>query len=206
MGKIFDMMVISVVYILICIPIITIGPATTALYYVVVKVIRRERGYVFREFFKSFKLNFKKGTLIGVLLTIVQLILIFDLYYAWNLLEIEPQKASILLGVFISLNLLSIGFSIYVFPMLSRFEMSFKQLIKGGIYMCLRHLPYTILMVVTFLISAVVTILSGFLFAFIGPSLTMLVISLMMERVLRRYMPESKGQPKDTGIDEWYLE
>ena len=54
MGKIFDMMVISVVYILICIPIITIGPATTALYYVVVKLIRRERGYVFSEFFKSF--------------------------------------------------------------------------------------------------------------------------------------------------------
>ena len=69
LSKVCDMLFISIAFILICIPVITIGPACTALYYVVVKVIRRERGYVFREFFKSFRLNFKRR-IISVLMTI----------------------------------------------------------------------------------------------------------------------------------------
>ena len=61
-SKVCDIMILSTVWILLCIPIITIGPASTALYYAVVKVVRRERGYLLREFFRSFKMNFKRGT------------------------------------------------------------------------------------------------------------------------------------------------
>ena len=61
MGKFWDMILLSIIWVLCCIPIITIGPATTAMYYATVKVIRRERGYVLREFFRSFKDNLKLG-------------------------------------------------------------------------------------------------------------------------------------------------
>ena len=64
LSKICDMLFISIIYIFLCIPIITIGPASTALYYTMVKVVRKERGYIFREFFKSFKLNFKRASIV----------------------------------------------------------------------------------------------------------------------------------------------
>jgi len=84
LGKVCDMLFVSVVYIVLCLPIVTIGPANTALYYAIVKVIRRERGYIFREFFRSFKLNFKRGAIVGILLTLAMIILGFDILYAWG--------------------------------------------------------------------------------------------------------------------------
>jgi uncharacterized membrane protein YesL len=74
LSKACDILFLSVVWALLCIPVITIGPATTAMYYVIVKVIRRERGYLFREFFKAFKSNFKYGAISGVILTVIFLI------------------------------------------------------------------------------------------------------------------------------------
>jgi hypothetical protein len=38
------------------------------------------------------------------------------------------------------------------------------------------------------------------------PGVATLLISLLMERVFRKYMPESEGPGEETGKDEWYLE
>ncbi len=82
LGKMWDILVISILWLLLCLPIITIGPATTALYYTVVKVIRRERGYLFREFFHSFKMNFLNGMVLGIILMALYYILYIDLNFA----------------------------------------------------------------------------------------------------------------------------
>ncbi|CUH93397.1 YesL family protein [Herbinix luporum] len=205
LSKLCDMLFISIAYIFLCIPIITIGPATTALYYAVVKVIRRERGYIFREFFKSFRLNFKKGAIIGIVLTFVFIILGFDLVYAWGLTEPDSSKGSLLMGVFIGITFLAVSFSIYVFPILSRFDMTVKQLFKAASYMSMRHIPYTLLMI---LVNALVVVIVIFVFPFIfiAPATATLINSLMMERIFKKYMPESDGPGEETGKDEWYLE
>lgn len=205
LSKIADMLFVSIAYIFLCIPIITIGPATTALYYTVVKVIRRERGYIFKEFFKSFKLNFKRAAIVGVLLTIVFFILGFDLIYAYGLTLPESTKGSLLMGVFIGLTFLAVAFSIYVFPILSRFDMTVKQLVKATVYMSMRHIHFTILMII---VNALAVVITYFFYPFIliAPAASMYVNSLMMEIVLKKYMPESEGSAEETGKDEWYLE
>ena len=58
LSKIFDMGFLTLIYLVFCIPIVTIGAATTSLYYVSAKVIRHNRIYVCREFWISFKINF----------------------------------------------------------------------------------------------------------------------------------------------------
>lgn len=206
LSKVCDMLFISIAFILLCIPIITIGPACTALYYAVVKVIRRERGYIFREFFKSFKLNFKRSAIVGVLFTIIFVILGFDLLYAWGLTA-DPgsTKGSLLMGVFLGLLFLAVCVYLYVFPILSRFDMTVRQLLKSGIYMSMRHIHFTILMIIVN-VAAVLLIYFVPPFLFIAPALTVLVNSLMMEKVFKKYMPESEGPGEETGIDEWYLE
>ena len=55
MSKFFDLMVLSLIFTVCCIPIVTIGPAITALYYSTVKNVRRDRSYAYKEFFHSFK-------------------------------------------------------------------------------------------------------------------------------------------------------
>lgn len=205
LNKICDMLFLSIVYILLCLPIVTIGPASTALYYTMVKVIRKERGYVFREFFKSFRLNFKRASIVGVMLVIAFAVLAFDLFYAYGLTSPDSSKGSVLMGVFIGISFLVVAVSIYIFPILSRFDMTIKQLIKAAIYMSMRHMHFTILMM---LVNALAVVLIYFFFAFIfiAPATVILVNSFMMELVFKKYMPVSDRPPEETGKDEWYLE
>ena len=50
LSKIFDIGWLTLIYLVFCIPIVTVGAATTSLYYVSAKVLRHNRSYVWREF------------------------------------------------------------------------------------------------------------------------------------------------------------
>ena len=204
LSKICDILILSVVWVVVCIPIFTIGPANTALYYATVKVIRRERGYLIREFFKSFKLNFKQGAIIGILLTLVTFFLGFDLLWAWINQE-SFRLGSALFGIFIAMSVMMLCISIYIYPILSRFEMTIKQIFKAATLMSIRHLPSTIGMMLIIAASALGIFFIPILL-FVLPAAATYLISLLMERVLKKYMPESQGPGEETGKDEWYLE
>ncbi len=204
LSKICDILILSVIWVVMCIPIITIGPATTALYYATVKVIRRERGYLIREFFKSFKLNFKPGAIMGILLTLITFSLGFDLFWAW-MNQGSFKYGSALLGIFIAMSVMLLCISIYVYPILSRFEMTVKQVLKAATFMSIRHFPSTIGMVLI-VAASVVGIFFMPILLFVLPAAAAYLISLLMERILKKYMPESQGPGEETGKDEWYLE
>ena len=58
---------VSIMWLICCIPIVTIGASTIALYYTTAKAIRHETGYLTGEFKKSFKNNLKDGVIITVI-------------------------------------------------------------------------------------------------------------------------------------------
>ena len=68
-NKIIDLVVLSLLFTLCCLPIVTIGPACTALYYTAVKCIRRHRSYSAKEFFSAFRTNLRKGIIIHLILS-----------------------------------------------------------------------------------------------------------------------------------------
>lgn len=200
-SKIVDIIILSMIWSLLCIPIITIGPATTALYYTVVKVIRRERGYLMREYFSAFKNNFKIGTLSTILVVIMYLILIFDQKWANTL---EGTMAYILISVFNSMIFLLTCVTIYLFPILSRFKISMKQLFKTSLFMSMKHLPSTILIAIIIAVFGLATYIIMPL-VFVAPALCCLLVSFLFERILKKYMPQ-KDEEDENSRDEWYLE
>ena len=62
MSRLADIVLLNLLYIICCLPVFTIGAATSALYYQVMKMSKNEESYVFRGFFKAFRENFKKAT------------------------------------------------------------------------------------------------------------------------------------------------
>lgn len=205
LGKVCDVIFLSAVYILLCIPIITIGPANTALYYATVKVIRRERGYLFREFFKSFKMNFKRAAAIGVVLTVLYLIISVDIFAAYTSHTGASNISSILFGIYIAIAILLSCFSIYVFPVLSRFELTVKQLIKVVFFMSMKHLPFTLAMLII-QAAAIASVIFIPILIFLVPVTSAFLVSLLMERIFKKYMPKSEEGEEQTAKDEWYLE
>ena len=205
MGKVCDIILLSIVWMILCIPIVTIGPATTALYYTTVKVIRRERGYVFREFFSAFKSNFKNGTILGVIITILFLVLHFDRQYAVDLMKTNYNYGFALYCIFNAMGIILICITLYIFPVLSRFQMKRMQIIKTSLFMSIKHLPSTILMIAIIFVFFLAVMIIQVSFIFAGATCA-LVVSLLMERIFKKYMPKADESAEEDGKDEWYLE
>lgn len=79
-AKIFDLILLNLLFIFSCVPIITIGASTSALSYVTLKMVRGEDPYIWQNFWKSFRQNFKQGTLIWVFSILVFIFLGMDFY------------------------------------------------------------------------------------------------------------------------------
>lgn len=209
MGKIFDVMVLGVLWLLLCIPVITIGPASTALYYTMVKVIRRERSYLLKEFFRSFKLNFKQGALITVIYAVLAGVMAFDFLYVRQMSEEGSKYGSILLGTLLVLAIFIVFTAVYIFPVLSRFTITVKNLFKWSFFLSVRHIGWTILLAVLFIGNAVMLYYSFFymppLIIFL-PGLYTLLVSFPMEHIFKKYMPVDEESDEEAGIDRWYNE
>ena len=173
-----------------------------------VKVISRERGYAISEFFRSFKMNFRQGAVIGMIFGLLIGLLYFD-YQFVN--EANKEDAStintVMLIGFNAVAILMVLTSTYIFPLLSRFTLPIKGFFKNSLFMSIRHLPSTLLMILINLVGIIIVWWFFPLpFFFVVPGVCVLLDSLLMERIFKRYMPEAEGTPEETGVDAWYNE
>ncbi|WP_250278480.1 YesL family protein [[Clostridium] colinum] len=153
LGKFFNACFLSIIYIIFCIPIFTIGAATTALYYALLKLNKDEESYLIRDFLKSFKQNFKQCTIVWFILFIIGIILIVDIYY---FKFIPTTKGLFIYYLFCVLLLFFSIINLYIFPLIAKFENTTKNMFKFSFIMAIKHLGWTILM----LIISTVTIFS----------------------------------------------
>ena len=123
------MICLSAFWFFLCIPIVTAGAATTALYYTVNKVIRNNRSYIGREFWHAFKTNFRQSTIVWLILLLLYAIMGFDCYVMY-----QYAKAGVALGkiyiVFAVLMMFATMWAIYLFPYIARFENQTKMILK----------------------------------------------------------------------------
>ena len=186
-----------------------IGPASTAFYYTVVKVIRRERSYMFKEFFRSFKLNFKQGVILGFIYEVLTVLAIIDFFYLWETSASGSKMGGMMLGAFLVLVVFTIFSVIYIFPVLSRFTVTIKNLIKWAFFMSFRHIGWTLLLAVMFVGSGVLMYFSFFFLPpllIIVPGIYTLLASFPIEHIFKRYMPVEEVPDEESGIDQWYNE
>lgn len=200
LGKAWDILALSFLFLILCIPVITIGPAITALYYTIVKNIRRDHGYLTREFFHSFKLNFKNGVITGLILILLYIIIYFDYRFVNSL---NSTYALIVKTIYNSLFIILLSMTIYIFPILSRFKVGIGKLFKTAIFMSIKHLPTTCLLILIVLIFGLACLKIP-IFIIPLPGVCCLTCSYLIERVLKKYMPANDGEDKNSG--EWYFE
>lgn len=204
MSKVADMIILSLLWVVCSIPIVTMGAATAALYYTAVKSIRRDRSYIFQSFFSSFKENFIQGTLLWLLFLAVMAVLGVNLRFSQGLIASETGTITgfLLMVVYCLMGLVAGFTALYMLPVLSRFTLKKREILKMSLFMSIRHLPYTILLAAIIVLVAVaaaylpITVL-------IAPAAGALLYSFPMERVLKQYI---KAEEKDGAKDEWYLE
>ena len=195
LSQYFDLVILSFLWLATSLPIVTIGASTSALSYVTLKMVRGEDPYIWQNFWKSFRQNFKQGTLIWVFSILVFIFLGMDFYI------INSQNTTLFAVIRMLLwcvCLVALSVFLYVFPIISHFVCSTTQALKNAVFMTFGHLPYTLVMLViaglilylcacsvkTFALVVVISGICGF-------SVVAFIYSILFDRIFKKYEPES---------------
>lgn len=153
LNKVADLMWLNVLTLICCIPIITAGAALTSAHYVALKMKRNEEGYISKEFFKAFKMNFKQSTLIWLLILLIAFIFALDFYI---IKEGGIVLSNILQVVLMAICCLFVFTVIWVFPVQAKFVNSIKGTLKNALALSIIQIPKTFLMLVVYLLPYVI--------------------------------------------------
>lgn len=197
-----DIVLFHVLWIIFSLPIFTIGASTTALYYCCMKRIRRDEGYVSKNFIRAFKSNFKQATLIWILILVIGAILFTDLRIG--------MAAGGLIGkiMIISCSVLLIPFTctvLYIFPVQAKFENRIIDNLKNAFLMSLSNFVFTLFII--FIIATYVLLFFTFppfvgLMMICGVGLFAYLTSSIYVYVFRKYIPEELQEDAEaTRID-----
>ena len=198
LTAVIDIIWLGILWLLCSLPIVTLGAASTALYYSMVKCVRHERGHATREFFRAFRLNFRQATLLWLLCLGVLALGLADIY-AFSRMGVEQGS---MLHVLSRLSLLPVPILFpWIFAFLSRFENTVGGTLRFAFYLAGRHLRATLLLLAELAAALLIAWLMPGILPLL-PGVLCLLMSLSIEPALR---PLSEGQGSG-GEDAWYNE
>lgn len=148
-----NLVCLNILWLVCCIPVFTAGAATAALYHTVFLYHNKEDDAVLRPFFRAFRTNFKQSTLLFLPLMAALVLVVFDLVYLASY-----GKGTAVLFLLILVILLLMGMLIHLFPLIARFDMNAKALLRTAFSLTALHLPGT-LTVIALLVLPVVLLL-----------------------------------------------
>lgn len=185
LTKIFDLLILNIIFLIGCLPIVTIGASLTALYSVTLKMVRDEESNVAKAFWNSYKKNLKQSSIIWLT---VLFILASLLFLAANI----SKHYSVVLYPLLLLVTVSLLTLLYVFPLLAKFENSCFHTIKNAFLISLHTVAYSILLfIITVLFVAVIPIYFPkllFIWLFLGFSSSAFVKSFLFEKIFNNYI------------------
>lgn len=194
LSRIFDLVVLNVIFLVFCIPVVTAGASLSGLYYVSLKIVRGEEPYIWRNFFKGFRQNFKQGTFIWILMLLAAVLLRMDFQIINSRDTAVFAVVRVLLWVII--GVLFCVF-LYIFPVISHFVCSTKQAFKNAALMMIGFLPYTAAMLAVCGVILYLCTVSAKTFAMViavgglcGYSALAFTFCIFFDRIFRRYEPK----------------
>lgn len=198
LSRIADLMILNIVFLVTCIPIVTIGAAWTSLYYVTLKMVRNEESYIVRSYFKSFKENFKQSTLMWLVILVLLILLFFD----YRIMGVMEGTLAQVMPIGLTMVALFLAMILaYLFPLQSKFYNTIKNTCKNSLLMSLRHLPQTIIMLVITAAAALLTFLNNWTFSYgllfwilMGFATIALINSWFLVRIFDKYIPKDEEQ------------
>ncbi len=149
LNSFWNLVLLNILYVICCIPVITIGPATAAMTQIVKNYGMSYPVFMFTDFFEAFKENFKKG----VLLTIIDILAGVLFYLSARFYYANMKENKIYLGVFIlvlCVGVLVFMMHFYIYPMLVSVNLKFKEIIKNSFILTIVELKANLIVLSVF--------------------------------------------------------
>ena len=189
--KVLDIVTVNLLFVVSCLPIVTIGIAKISLYQTIFEITKSRRVPVFKTYIRAFKQNFKLGLQLGLLELGIVLISVLDLYLFWGQEGLAFQLLKVIcLGILIFLTLVMLA----SYPIAARYELAWKEVLQKGLLLVSFNFPWFFLMlVILFLIvmvlylSAFSLLLGGSAFLLFGFGLLVFIQTGLMEKIFAKY-------------------
>ena len=183
MTKSMQILYLNLLWILFSIPIFTIGASTTALHTITLKMVRNEEGYIFADFKKAFKENFKQATAIWLLVITALIILLGDIYY---FAQWKNSMAIVAMGVFLFGVLVVVLTMLFVFHLQAYYENTTKLTLLNSFKLSIRHLPTSVallILAICMIYGIYVSVVLMIIATLVGISLFSYVSSYLIRRI-----------------------
>lgn len=160
LGRITDLILLNLLFLITCLPVFTIGAAITALYTICFRLMREEYSGITKSYFKAFRANFKAATAAwGILLVIA----VPAVYYLSRTFQMEGvlQLTGLLFAMILLVALMT---GSYAFPWISQFDNSVTQSLTNSLILSVSRLPRTAAILAINLMPVIVLFINADLF------------------------------------------
>lgn len=190
MSQVADLIILNVLFLISCIPLLTIGAASAALYTVCFRIgTDREQG-VFRSYFRAFRENFKQGTILWLIFVVFLGAGIVNEFLFYSM-EGPLHYLFLLMTALLIFGVLMYG---YAFPLISQFSNTTLSTLKNAFCLSLGYLPRSLVIAVLNLFPLALALADlylflqvGFIWAFLYFSAAAYINALLLKKVFAPY-------------------
>jgi uncharacterized membrane protein YesL len=177
-----DFFLLNLMWLVACLPVVTIFPSTAAMFGVVRDWVRQKEGSLTRTFVARFRENFGQSLLIGVVWTVFGVALVLDFLVA-NQLSYWPGV--VMKSVLVLASSVYAFGSVFLFPVMVHYDTDWKTVIKNSLLLSIGRLPITIVCLVLVVVTAGLSVIFPFLLIITG-SITAYFVYRLCDREFRK--------------------
>ncbi len=197
MSLLGDLLVLNLVFLVCCLPIVTIGPAITALDTAAFRIVRDTEGQSVKVFFKAFRQNLRRGIGLWLLLLAAGAMVALDIWL-FAAFTGPLRFLLVLFGILLALVFFTAG---YAFPLLSQFDNTVMGTVKNALFLSIGYLPRTIVITVlnvfpfALLLKDMLLFLKcGFIWVFLYFAAVACLNAKLLEKVFTPYWEQNKEE------------
>lgn len=193
--RISDLFILNMLWTLCCLPVVTVGASTSALYACLFNLRRGKDAYGPKTFFREFRANLRAGTAATLSAIVIAAVILMDYL-------IVRRYFGFAGFLFVGLPAMAVIMTcIYLFPILCFFRDPFGTACRNAFLMSLRHFGYSVLMLVNSALPLLLTIFFHtathvflYLWIVLGTAGTAYLNSRILLKIFERYIPEDQRE------------
>ena len=196
LSRLADMFFLSVMWLVCCLPIITIGPSTTAMYYVALKWARKDEVKISAAFFDAFKKNFKQGVVLNLIFLVVGIVLGLD----YLIMSAQESTYGAISSIcFLVMGVWLLGIMFYAYPLQAQFYNTIRQTLINAAQLAVTKFPITVVVFITNLFPVIIGLISFELlirtapvWVLLAPGATAFLNAKLFAKMFDRFIEEAQ--------------
>ena len=177
-----DFFLLNLIWLVACLPVVTIFPSTAAMFGVVRDWVREKESSLTRTFIARFRENLGQSLLVGTIWAVFGIALFLDFLVASQL---SYWAEIVLKSVLLFVSTVYAFGSVYLFTVMVHYDTDWKTVIKNSLLISVGSLPTTLACLVFLVVIVGLTVVVPFLVVITG-SITAYVVYKLCDRVFRQ--------------------